>query len=190
MRIGDRLRFLARLAADPARTGAVTPSGRALARAMAEQVDPGSDGPVLELGPGTGVVTQALIARGIAAERITAIEFDTAVAAMVRARCPGVEVIEGDAFDLARTIGERGGFAAVVSSLPLLNFAPALRSALADDVFARLAPGASLVQFSYGFAPPVAPCADRRVRRAALVLKNLPPARVWVYTRTCDKSRP
>src|ERR1700744_1199242 len=96
----DSLRFLARLIARPVHTGAIAPSGRALSRAMAAQFDPERKGPILELGPGTGVVTRAILARGIAPERVTAVEYNPQFAALVAGRYPGVRVIVGDAFDL------------------------------------------------------------------------------------------
>src|SRR5262249_51285739 len=81
--MSDTVRFLGRVVARPVTTGAVAPSGRALSRAMAAQIPEGSEGPILELGPGTGVVTAALIERGIAAERITAVEYDRDFAVLV-----------------------------------------------------------------------------------------------------------
>ena len=184
-RLQDQLRFLGRLVARPRHTGAVAPSGPALARAMAAQVDPASKGPLLELGPGTGVVTDALIARGIAPERITAIEYDPGFAALVASRFPGIRVMNGDAFSLDKTLGSsaRGDFAAIVSSLPLVNFPHAMRVSILRQVFERLAHGAPFVQFSYRLGPPVAPPEGVSVHRAAVVWLNLPPARVWVYRR-------
>jgi phosphatidylethanolamine/phosphatidyl-N-methylethanolamine N-methyltransferase len=171
--------------ARPQYTGTVAPSGPGLTRAMAAEVDPAGDLPILEFGPGTGVVTEALIARGIAPERITAIEYDATFAARVRGRFPSVTVIQGDAFDLDRTLGARAGdtFAAAVSSLPLINFPTATRDAFLAGVFERLKPGAPFVQFSYRLGPPVAPPSGFIVRRAAVIWLNLPPARVWVYRR-------
>ena len=92
-------------------------------------------------------------------------------------------MIQGDAFDLDKTLGSREPLAAVVSGLPLLNFPIEMRAALLDDVFQRLAPGAPLVQFSYGLKPPVVPPPGVTLIRAAVVWPNLPPARVWVYRR-------
>ena len=171
--------------ARPQYTGTVAPSSPGLTRAMAAQVDPRGDLPVLEFGPGTGVVTEALIARGIAPERITSIEYDAVFAARVRERCPRVKVIQGDAFDLARTLGAQANatFAAAVSSLPLINFPIPTRETFLAGVFERLAPGAPFVQFSYRLKPPVAPPLGVTLQRAAVVWLNLPPARVWVYRR-------
>ena len=181
--ISEQWEFLRSLIASPKGVGAIAPSSPALARAIAEQVDPERPGPVLELGPGTGVVTEALIERGVAAERITAIEFDPDFAGRVRARCPGVNVVEGDAFNLEATLGKSdgAGFAGIVSGLPLLNWPLAQRGKLMEDVLARLAPGACFVQFSYGLTSPV-PASERfSVARTAVIWANLPPARVWVY---------
>ncbi|MBV9419229.1 MAG: phospholipid methyltransferase, partial [Alphaproteobacteria bacterium] len=82
----DSLRFLGRLVTQPKTLGAVAPSSRALGRAMAAQIDPAMEGPVLELGPGTGVATEALIARGIAADRIVAVEYDPQFAQLIASR--------------------------------------------------------------------------------------------------------
>jgi phosphatidylethanolamine/phosphatidyl-N-methylethanolamine N-methyltransferase len=131
------------------------------------------------------VVTEAILARGIAPERLTAIEFDADFARLLRKRFPLVRVLEGDAFDLARSLRSNAaaGFAAIVSSLPLLNQPVERRDALLHDAFTRLAPGAPFIQFSYGRRAPVPAPDDTRVTRAAFILANLPPASVWVYRR-------
>src|SRR6201999_3304554 len=82
----DNLRFLRALIARPKNIGAVAPSSRGLARAIARQIDPARPGSVLELGPGTGVITAALLDRGIAPERLTVIEYDSDFAAAIAAR--------------------------------------------------------------------------------------------------------
>jgi phosphatidylethanolamine/phosphatidyl-N-methylethanolamine N-methyltransferase len=178
--------FLKGLLARPKNVGAIAPSSPALSQAIAKQVDPSIEGPVLELGPGTGVVTEALIDRGIAPERITAIEYDPDFAKLVRERFPRVNVVQGDAFDLKKTLGNDNGetFAAVVSGLPLLNHPVERRRALIEGALAKLKPGAPYVQFSYGFEPPIAAPQGSTVKRAAVIWANLPPARVWVYRRT------
>lgn len=183
--MSDTLSFLGRLVFQPKTVGAVAPSSKALARAMAAQIDPNAQGPILELGPGTGVVTAALIERGVAPERITTIEYNDRFAAMVASRYPGVHVINGDAFNLEKTLKGRGDgrFSAVLSSLPLVNFPMALRASLLDDVLNRIPHGAPFVQFSYRLRCPVAPPAGVTVRQAAFILLNVPPARVWVYRK-------
>ncbi len=181
--IAEHWEFLRGLIASPKGVGAIAPSSPALAKAIAGEIDPSRPGPVLELGPGTGVVTEALLRRGIGADRITAIEFDPDFVARVRQRCPGVKVIEGDAFNLTATLGKPNGaaYAGIVSGIPLLNWPVPARRALIEDALARLQPGAPYVQFSYGLTPPMPATDSFTVRRAAVVWANLPPARVWVY---------
>jgi len=180
-----RLAFLRSLVDNPALTGAVAPSGPALSRRMASFADPNDPRPVLELGPGTGVVTAALIERGVAPERIVAVEFNPAFCSLLSERFPGVTVIRGDAYDLA-TLPEAsaGPFSSVVSSLPLLTRPPAVRSALIEQALERTAPGGGVIQFSYSVFPPVKPVPGHfRVERSKWVVMNLPPARVWIYRR-------
>jgi phosphatidylethanolamine/phosphatidyl-N-methylethanolamine N-methyltransferase len=164
-------------------TGAVAPSGPALARRMVRHVDPAAELPVLELGPGNGVVTHALLERGVRPERIVAVEYNPEFCDMLRARYPGVRVVEGDAFDLTTTlVGVHDGpFANAVSSLPLLLWPPAERRALVLDVLSRLAPGGALAQFSYAPRPPVPVADDFTLSGSAYIVLNLPPARVWTY---------
>lgn len=184
----DELTFLRSLAAAPGKVGAIAPSSPALARAIAAQIDPLEAGPVLELGPGTGVVTAAIIARGIVPARLVAIEYDRGLARLLSERFAGVTVICGDAFALDATLGARGPFAAIVSGLPLLNQPMTRRQALIDAALAHLVPSAPFVQFSYGLSPPVPQQTGFTVTRAARVLANLPPARVWVYRRAQERT--
>ena len=181
----DDLRFLKSLVARPRAIGAIAPSSPALARKIACQVDAGVPGTVLELGPGTGVVTDALIAHGIGIERLIAVEADPDLAQLMRERFPDLRVVEGDAFDLDRTLPRdaSGPLAATVSGLPLLNFPPARRRALVASALDRMPAGGPFVQFSYGFTTPVPADRDISVEQAGLVLANLPPARIWVYRR-------
>ena len=182
----DGILFLSRLISRPRSIGAIAPSSRALARRIAAQINPNLSGAVLELGPGTGVVTGALIANGISTERLIAVETDPDLARLMRERFPRLRVFEGDAFCLDRTLpnSETGPLAGVVSGLPLLNFPPAQRRELIVSMLARIPAGGPFVQFSYGVTAPV-PADDKiTVERAGFVLANLPPARVWVYRRS------
>jgi phosphatidylethanolamine/phosphatidyl-N-methylethanolamine N-methyltransferase len=181
----DNFRFLRAVLARPKSVGAIMPSSRSLARAIAARLDPAAQGPVLELGPGTGVITEAILKRGIAPERLTLVEYDTDMAAHLARRFAAVRVIQGDAFDLPRTLGPLAAhaYSGIVSGLPLLNFPPAHRRAYVEGVCRLLAPGAPFLQFSYGVNAPVVAPPGFGVTRAALVWANLPPARVWLYRK-------
>lgn len=181
----DELRFLRGALARPRSVGAIAPSSPALARAIAAQIDPIVPGRVLELGPGTGVITQAVIAMGVLPERLVMIEYDPHFANLLAERFIRARVVQGDAYDLEATLGPEfdAPFAAVVSGLPLLNQPPGKRKALIESALDRMVPGAPFIQFSYGFKPPVLGTLKSPVQLGAFVWRNLPPARVWVYRR-------
>jgi phosphatidylethanolamine/phosphatidyl-N-methylethanolamine N-methyltransferase len=182
----DSARFLKSLVAAPRLTGAVAPSGRALARAMAAASGPPPHGLIVELGPGTGPVTRSLIEAGVAHERLVLIEYDPGFCRLLGQRFARAQVIHGDAYDLPRTLAELAGqpIAAVVSSLPLLNQPPHRREKLIGDAFALMGPSGLFVQFTYGLMSPIPRevCDNRYAAvRSRPILLNLPPARVWTY---------
>lgn len=186
MALGDQFRFLKSLWDRPAMTGAVAPSGKALARKMAAHVDPNGTLPIIELGPGTGVVTRALLDRGVKASRIIAIEYSPEFCRLLRERFPGVTVIEGDAFDLDGTLpnGRADRVAAVVSSLPLPARSVEERQALIMNGLARIPGGGPFIQFSYLRHGPVPVLTGGFVADvSSWTWMNIPPARVWRYRR-------
>jgi phosphatidylethanolamine/phosphatidyl-N-methylethanolamine N-methyltransferase len=183
---GDGTRFFRSLVSAPRLIGAVAPSGRALARAMAAAVPPIGRGLIVELGPGTGPVTRALIERGVAKERLVLIEYDPGFCRMLRQRFAPAVTIEGDAYDLPGALADfaHGPIAAVVSSLPLLNQPPHRREKLIADAFALMGLEGVFVQFTYGLLSPIPRdvCAGHySARGGAPIWRNLPPARVWTY---------
>lgn len=184
--VADEVRFLCNWMGRPLTTGAVSPSGKALTKLMASFVDPADPRPVVELGPGTGVVTKALLDRGVAPERLVSIEFNPDFCALLRKRFAGVNIIEGDAYTLSETLKGTvdGEISAVVSSLPLFTRPPEMRRALILEALDRMPAGRPLIQFSYALVPPV-PAEPGRftVEHTHWVVMNLPPARVWLYRR-------
>ncbi|MEM1044780.1 MAG: methyltransferase domain-containing protein [Pseudomonadota bacterium] len=185
-KVRDEVRFLKSWAGNPLTTGAVAPSGRKLAQLMAAYVEPERAGRVLELGPGTGAVTRALIRRGVQPEKIVSIEYNGNFATMMRERFPAISVVEGDAYALRACthMGTDRPLASIVSSLPLLSRPPRERRALIEKALDLLEPGAPFIQFSYGFAPPVKREAGNfELEKTRWIVSNVPPARVWVYRR-------
>lgn len=184
----DEARFLRSWIERPLQTGAVMPSGRFLARAMAMPVDPHGRGPVVELGPGTGPVTDALIKRGVAPERLVLVEYNPDFCHLLKRRFPGATVVQGDAYGLAHTL--RGVLdhpaSAIVSSLPLLTRPLPVRLNLFHDALKLMEPGAPFVQFTYGVVAPIPPrAAGVFAHGSKRIWLNLPPARVWTYRRPC-----
>ena len=184
--VADEVRFLCNWMGRPLTTGAVSPSGKALTKLMASFVDPADPRPVVELGPGTGVVTKALLDRGVSPERLVSIEFNPDFCALLRKRFSRVNIIQGDAYTLGETLKGTvdGEISAVVSSLPLFTRPPEMRRALILEALGRMPAGRPLIQFSYALVPPVpAEPGLFTVEHTHWVVMNLPPARVWLYRR-------
>jgi phosphatidylethanolamine/phosphatidyl-N-methylethanolamine N-methyltransferase len=186
IRLDDEVRFIRSWIERPLSTGAVTPSGKMLARAMARYVDPDSDGPVVELGPGTGPVTAALVEAGVAPSRLVLVEFNPAFCRILRTRYPGATLVQGDAYGMRRLLETLllQPAAAVVSGLPLVTKPMRQRLRLIRDAFDLMLPGAPFVQFTYSVASPL----PRRlsgftVEASERIWMNIPPARVWVYRK-------
>lgn len=193
-RLADEARFFKSWLDNPLLTGAVSPSGPALAQMMARAIDPAATGPIVELGPGTGVITKALIDRGIAPERLILVEYDANFCALLAERFPGVRVLQGDAYHLAATLGDTLAAppAAVVSSLPLLTKPERVRLALLADAFELIAPDGVFVQFTYSLTSPIPRKGQSLAFEAEAsprIWLNLPPARVWIYRRAGDAHR-
>ena len=184
LRLDDEMQFIRSWIETPLSTGAVMPSSKALARTMARYVDAEASGPVIELGPGTGPVTEALVEHGIDQSRLILVEFNPDFCRLLRARYPEATVVQGDAYRLRRIVEVyvREPAAAVVSGLPLLTKPLRTRLRLMADAMGLLAPGAPFVQFTYAMVPPIPKALSGiRVVASELIWLNLPPARVWVY---------
>src|SRR5579871_6690617 len=182
--IDDEVQFIRSWIEKPLSTGAVMPSGKLLARTMARQVDTATDGPIIELGPGTGPVTEALVAHGVDPARLVLVEFNPTFCRLLRSRYPAATVVQGDAYRLRRLLEHlmRQPAAAVVSGLPLVTKPLRTRLRLMSDALALLAPGAPFVQFTYAMVPPIPKALGGITAEASeLIWLNLPPARVWVY---------
>jgi phosphatidylethanolamine/phosphatidyl-N-methylethanolamine N-methyltransferase len=184
--LDDEMRFIRSWIEKPLSIGSVTPSSKALARAMAAYVDPNSNGPVIELGPGTGPVTEALLARGIDPARLILLEFDPTFCRLLRKRYPAATVVQGDAYNLKRALGSHLAepAAAMVSGLPLFTKPLKTRLKLIYEAFALMLPGAPFVQFTYATVPPIPKALDRvRAEASERIWMNIPPARIWVYRK-------
>jgi phosphatidylethanolamine/phosphatidyl-N-methylethanolamine N-methyltransferase len=186
LRLDDEVRFLRSWIEKPLHMGAVMPSGRVLARTMAQYVDIDSDAPVIELGPGTGAITNALIAHGVDQKRLVLVEYNPGFCALLRDRYPQATVVQGDAYALRDSLWNVLGApaSAVVSGLPLVTKPMLTRLKLIRDAFVAMAPGSPFVQFTYSVAPPIPKSLPGVSTEASeRIWMNLPPARVWVYRK-------
>ncbi len=187
-RFQDDARFLKNWFDSPLKLGAVTPSSPFLARKMAEPVDLSLPGPIIELGPGTGPVTEALIAHGVPEERLVLVEYSAEFCKLLAERFPRACIVQGDAYALDATLaGKLSGplalpAAAIVSSLPLTTRPVAVRLDLMARARRLMRPDAPFIQFTYAVRSPVPVKAGRLSATVSdWVLRNIPPARVWTY---------
>lgn len=182
----DELRFFKGWIDKPKAVGSIVPTSSVTARRMASVVDPGSGLPVLEVGPGTGVITRAILARGIKPESLYAVEYSEDFVRHLEDHYPGVNVIQGDAFDLNKTLGDKRGlrFDSVISGVPLLNFPVAQRIAYLEDLLNRIPVGRPVVQLTYGPLSPIpAGRGNYTVKHFDFVIRNIPPTQLWIYRR-------
>jgi phosphatidylethanolamine/phosphatidyl-N-methylethanolamine N-methyltransferase len=186
LRLDDEVRFIRSWIEKPLHMGAVMPSGRVLARTMAQYVDPKASGPVVELGPGTGAITNALVEHGVDQKRLVLVEYNPGFCALLRDRYPQAKVVQGDAYTLRDTLWNvlSAPASAIVSGLPLVTKPMLTRLKLIRDAFVALAPGSPFVQFTYSVVPPIPKSLPGVTTEASeRIWMNLPPARVWVYRR-------
>ncbi|MHB1591304.1 MAG: class I SAM-dependent methyltransferase [Sulfuricella sp.] len=172
----------------PTSVGAVWPSSSRLAKYLAAQVPLQLQGLVIELGAGTGVVTQALLERGVNPENLVVIERAPAFVQHLKARFPAIRVIQGDASLLGRLIPPGVLVDAIVSSLPLRTLPPREVAGIVEQWRCVLAPEGMVIQFTYGLRRRHGqPMDGFAVHASRIIWWNVPPARVltfWHFWRT------
>lgn len=174
----------------PGQLGAVLPSSRGLATAVAACIDVQAPGIVVELGGGTGKVTEALLDAGVPVGSLIVVECEPALCEVLAARLPQVRLLCADARDLQPLLTQHGitePVKAVVSGLPLLCLKRDDCQRILSAAFDIMGEGGDFVQFTYGPASPVPREVCQRLgirgRRARWIVSNLPPASVWHYRR-------
>ena len=185
-RFDEELRFFKGWIDKPRAVGSIVPTSSVTARKMASVINPRSGLPVLELGPGTGVITKAILETGIAPSDLWSIEYSQDFVEHLRRNYPGVNIIHGDAFNLEATPGDRPDtmFDSIVSGVPPLNFPVPQRVAYVEDLLDRIPAGRPIVQLTYGPKSPVPPGAGNyTVEHFDFIIRNIPPTQLWIYRR-------
>ncbi len=174
-------RFLRQWVKHPMRTAAMLPSSPALARLLVSEICANS-GPVVELGPGTGAVTEALLDTGIAPEAVTLLELNPEFAALLHEQYPQIRVLQGNAKDLDKYLPP-ASIASVISSLPMLSLPQGEVRKILLAAVKVLRPDGALYQFSYSricpLSKPLLEDLGLSVTCIGGTLRNLPPA--WVF---------
>jgi phospholipid N-methyltransferase len=171
---------------DPFQVASIVPSSRSLARLMATDLHAGAR--VVELGAGTGTLTQALIDRGVRASDLFLVENNESFASILGKRFPGATIVHADAQTLNERLSTLAGVVDyVVSGLPIVWFDKDKKTRILDATFTLLKRGGALHQFTYLGKPPV----GRRImndlglraRLIGMTVANFPPAFVYRFTR-------
>ncbi|TWB08726.1 phospholipid N-methyltransferase [Rhizobium sp. ERR 1071] len=186
-RASDAFLFFRAWLSAPLRVASVTPSGRALSSLMTAEIS-AQTGTVIELGPGTGVFTEALLQRGVAEENLVLVEYGSEFANQLSDRFPTAKTLQMDAAQLSKlSLHASAPVGAVVSGLPLLSMPLRKVHAILEGAFSHLRPGGAFYQFTYGPKCPIArPLLDRLGLKATYVgwtLANIPPAAVYRISR-------
>ncbi|MBB6488154.1 class I SAM-dependent methyltransferase [Rhizobium lusitanum] len=183
----DSLFFLRQWAMAPLRTAAVAPSGRALAKLMTSEITPAT-GRVIELGPGTGVFTNALRNCGVAERDITLVELNPDFAVLLKQRFPTARVLQMNAADVSDSAEmQEDSAGAVLSGLGVLSMPTGVVVRIMQGAFRCLGPTGAFYQFTYGPRCPVSNGVlnflGLRSERIGGTFFNLPPASVYRITR-------
>jgi phosphatidylethanolamine/phosphatidyl-N-methylethanolamine N-methyltransferase len=179
----DSLFFLRAWISDPLRVAAILPSSRRLANLITSEITIDA-APVVELGAGTGVFTEELLARGVPESALTLVERDAAFVRMLMQRFPQAKVAHANAQGLKKS--DLGGAAkpgAFVSGLPLLSMPPRKVISILRFAFEHMRLGGRFYQFTYmPYCPVPQAILDRlglRAQRIGSTFANVPPATVY-----------
>lgn len=191
-RDGEELLFLRRWLAHPLKVGALLPSSAWLGRLVARNVTLGAGEYVVEVGAGTGTVTRELLASGIPSDRLFVVELDPDLCAFLRRQLPGANVIQGDATQLRALLPADvpGKVRTVISGIPMVTLPLPLQRRMIDAWFDVMGPGGRMLQYTYSLVSPLPEARlGVRGRRCGIVMRNVPPAWVWSYTRDAAATR-
>ncbi|MHA6841523.1 class I SAM-dependent methyltransferase [Ralstonia pseudosolanacearum] len=183
----ENLRFFRAWVANPLRVASVVPSSTRLSLLITTEIS-SETGAVIELGPGTGVFTRALLTRGVAEEDVVLVESGPEFVGRLRTLFPGASVMQMDAAKLgAVQLRNDLDVGAVVSGLPFLSMPLRKILAILAGSFRKLGPDGAFYLFTYGYFCPIPKrVLDRlglKATRLGGTFSNFPPAFVYRIKR-------
>ena len=180
----ESLNFLKAFIINPRATGAILPSSKYLAKLMVSFDEIDKNRLVIELGPGTGVVTQALLDSGIPAKQLVAIEYAPHLVKALTRKFPEIEIINGNAAQLSDLLkNEKRQIGTVISGLPLRSLPKEMRESILYEICKILIHGGHYLQFTYDFRkntrfyPKI-----YHLKKSKIVWRNIPPAKIQLFT--------
>jgi phosphatidylethanolamine/phosphatidyl-N-methylethanolamine N-methyltransferase len=181
----ESLLFLKQLVKNPKSMGALVPSSPALAEFMCRHIDLTKNPRIVEIGAGTGRLTQGLLKNGLAPENLCVIELDPAMHQFLQENFPNIMIMKGDASHLPSLLPAEwvGQVDVIVSGIPMVNLSFKDQFQIIQACFKSLSPNGTLLQFTYG---PISPLPSRKLglrqKRLGHVFLNFPPATIWQYS--------
>ncbi|MBT5389889.1 MAG: phospholipid methyltransferase [Alphaproteobacteria bacterium] len=178
--------FLKRWFKNPRQIGAIAPSSRKLGALIGQHASVDEHKYVVELGGGTGKLTEALLKAGVPADRLYVIELDKKLVGYLNKRFPQINVVHGSACDLHEILPNEvtGNISCIVSGLPMRNMKSSIRNAIVQSSLKVMDLNGKFLQYTY---TPISPIPAEKFglkkRRVGRILGNLPPAAVWCYER-------
>jgi phosphatidylethanolamine/phosphatidyl-N-methylethanolamine N-methyltransferase len=190
----DHMLILARFLRNPRTVGTLWPSSEALASEMVTEIPQDTDATVVELGPGTGALTGAIVDRLGPSARFLAVDLEPAFVESIRQRWPAVECVCASAEHLEALLAVRnlGPIDHVISGLPFASLPGAMTRRILEGVAKTLRPGGTFTTFQYlhGYRLPTARSFRNQMNehmggapKRHAVMRNFPPAYVLTWTR-------
>ena len=175
--------FFQVLLTSPGAMGAIYPSSKSLANKMAAQIPNTLSDIVVEIGPGTGTITRALLDSGIQAEKLIIIERSEAMVNYLHAQFNDLQIIHGDAKHIKQLVNNQS-VSCIVSSLPLKSLQAKDAEEIIAAIYATLIPDGIYIQYGYKFFREKLNLEQHfNLIHSKHVWFNLPPARVDVYQK-------
>jgi phosphatidylethanolamine/phosphatidyl-N-methylethanolamine N-methyltransferase len=190
-KFNQRLLFLSQSLLKPRQMGAISPSSSFLASAMAKEIYLTHDRYVMELGGGTGSLTTGLLSHGTQAERLIIIEKNPVMVRELKKKFPACLVQEADAQHIESLRVLKDPFIreidSIISGLPLRSLPKTTGECIVSSAFSLLPHKGRFIQFTYGLKSPISGNLltkhHMKVLKKTLILRNFPPATVWVYEK-------
>jgi phospholipid N-methyltransferase len=181
------LQFFKGFLRNPKEVGSVIPSSRFLIRRVLRSGEVANANVIVELGPGTGVLTRELLEAMPADATLVAIEINPDFVRLLRRefRDPRLVIYEGSSSQIEKALEQAGLTHAdlVVSGIPFSTMGAGEGRRTLEAAKRVLGPGGRFV--AYQFRSRVRELAEPYFGPAQTIreLRNLPPMRVYVWRR-------
>ena len=182
--------FLKRFLANPGLIGAILPSSPALCREIISHINIESSEAVIELGPGTGVITDEILSRINHQTKFVAIELDNKMYKTLRRNRPALNIVNDSAENLPEIMKNAGikHLNTIISGLPWAAFPEKLQLGILDVIVNSLCDGGYFTTFAYlqGLLLPAGQRFKKLLRKSfkevtvsRVIWTNIPPAIVY-----------